>query len=507
MFWGTYKESAQLMDVYDRNQKTFGDLKDKNSMNTDTVHQVSNKFLKIILLVCLNSILINSTLASPSLGCDYFASPTGAGNGLSQSSPFKIADFWSNASPGKTLCLLDGTYSGTDSVIDPPDNLNGSSGNPITVKALNEGKATLDGQDARRPVYLRYNDHFVLEGFNAHSSSEMVVGVVRSTNVTVRRVVAWDAEDGNGEVFGVHFDTSAILLEDVAAFGIARKIFSASQGGNDVVCRRCWGRWEGSHVLGPKMTYTLAYNNYDMTIENSIGTWSGERMQQTYQLHCDAGTQNSKCGQTYSNYAVDQPYGVFAMDRYGDWRSKLLGSIAYVTPSDRFPAPQLNVAYGEGSIEYNNNIAFMDSGSFPNKKAFALYNHTGSPDLLARNLTSIGGASSLFGPEWSISNIEEGGTSSDVGSVFTSPIGAQVCTRYKDRVLTEEPLWPWPMDQRIKEAITQSGHRSVTYGMADDTGYVTHAIEQMLGPIPSQCKTGSGASAPEPPTNLQFVDN
>ena len=32
------------------------------------------------------------------------------------------------------------------------------------------------------------------------------------------------------------------------------------------------------------MTYTLAYNNYNMTCENCIGTWSGERMKQTYTL-------------------------------------------------------------------------------------------------------------------------------------------------------------------------------------------------------------------------------
>src|SRR3989344_2390269 len=69
--------------------------------------------------------------------CTHYASPTGGGNGLSQSSPFQIANFWSQASPGKTLCLLDGTYTGANSMITPPENLNGTASAKITLKVLN----------------------------------------------------------------------------------------------------------------------------------------------------------------------------------------------------------------------------------------------------------------------------------------------------------------------------------------------------------------------------------
>ena len=67
------------------------------------------------------------------------------------------------------------------------------------------------------------------------------------------------------------------------------KSLHSSQGGNFTTCRRCWGRWEGSHHFGPKLTYTLAYNNYNMIIENSLGTWSGEKMRENYTLQCPAG--------------------------------------------------------------------------------------------------------------------------------------------------------------------------------------------------------------------------
>ena len=215
--------------------------------------------------------------ATLSTSCNYFASPNGTGNGLSASSPFKVSRFWPVAAPGKTLCLLDGVYTGSESMIDPPDNLSGTAGRPITVRALSDGKATINGQGIRRPVLLNLNNYFVLEGFNAHSSIEGVVRVTRSSYNVIRRVAAWDAFDGNHAVVSAGSSVH-ILFEDVAAWGIGRKIFSASQGGNHVTCRRCWGRWEGSHEVGPKLTYSLAYNNYDMIIENSIGTWSGEKM-------------------------------------------------------------------------------------------------------------------------------------------------------------------------------------------------------------------------------------
>src|SRR5262245_53655853 len=58
--------------------------------------------------------------------CTHYASPTGAGarDGSSPNNAFQIADFWPVAGPGKTLCLLDGTYRGDRSMVNPPDGLN-----------------------------------------------------------------------------------------------------------------------------------------------------------------------------------------------------------------------------------------------------------------------------------------------------------------------------------------------------------------------------------------------
>ena len=53
-----------------------------------------------------------------------------------------------------------------------------------------------------------------------------------------------------------------------------------------------------------------------------------------------------------------------------------------------------------------------------------------------------------------------------------------ICKRYVNGQFTNDPLWPWPMNQRIKDALVQSGRAPVD---------ITATMEQLFGPIPSQC--------------------
>ncbi len=110
------------------------------------------------------------------------------------------------------------------------------------------------------------------------------------------------------------------------------------------------------------MTYTLAYNNYNMTCENCIGTWSGERMKQTYVLLDYYGKPWTGRGAgTYTDYAVDQPYGIFGIDALtGDKnaRTKLLGSIAYVRGGDRFAPSQAIFVTKVDSVEVADTVVY-----------------------------------------------------------------------------------------------------------------------------------------------------
>ena len=105
-------------------------------------------------------------------------------------------------------------------MINPPEDLNGTSSQKITVKALNDGAVRIDGQGVNFPVSLLQNSYFVLEGFDANASAGDVIHTSSSAdNNVVRRVCAWDANtNGNNVVFSVNYGSSN-LLEDVCGFG------------------------------------------------------------------------------------------------------------------------------------------------------------------------------------------------------------------------------------------------------------------------------------------------
>jgi hypothetical protein len=437
--------------------------------------------------------------------CNYYASPTGSGNGTSPDQPFRVSDFWRVAKPGATLCLADGTYRG-DSMISPPRGVSGRDGTPITVRALHDGKVLVDGEGSRKPVALSGNDWFVVAGVNACCSSESVVEVLRSNHSVIRRVVGWDAADGNHMIFGVHFGEHN-LLEDVAGWGIARKVFSSSQQGNFTTVRRAWGRWEGSHVTGPKSVYSLAYNNYNMLIENAIGTWSGERMKESYVLlDYDGKPWTGRGGGTYQNHDVNQPYAIFGMDvlKEEDKKAKarLFGSLAYVTAGDAFKAQRLVFVQNMDAIEIADVLAYIEPGSYPRTRTFDLYGlrtltafgASAGVGLSARNITSIGGAGIHIGDEWQTQNVLEGPSPAVYGSAenaFHTTRGANLCYRYVDGVRTTRPLWPWPMNQRIKDALVQSGRQPVD---------VTATVEKMLGKIPQECREPESPGASGTPS-------
>ncbi len=45
-----------------------------------------------------------------------------------------------------------------------------------------------------------------------------------------------------------------------------------------------------------------------------------------------------------------------------------------------------------------------------------------------------------------------------VGNLLRAPGGTKFVHRYENGVLTDQPLWSWPMDQRIIEAMKLAGY-------------------------------------------------
>lgn len=372
-------------------------------------------------------------------------------------------------------------------MISPPAKLNGSSGAPITVRALNDGKAWIDGQGSGVPIRLYQNNWFVIEGVNACCSKQDVVAIFQSSHNIIRRVAAWNAADANRMIFALAGGADN-LLEDVAGWGIARKILESCCNANFTTVRRFWGRWDGSHFVGPKMTLSLAYDNTDMLVENAIGTWSGSAMKHTYNLDCDPGTPYRLCGKTFTDHQVDQPQGIFSIDGMTtpdkEARSKLLGSIAYVQDTDTYSYSYLYLINRLDSIRLENNAAYIKPGFYKNVKPFGLLAEgVAGNHLIANKLTGFG-ASASFISGWQTTNLVQGISSKTVYSsgegIFNTTRGANLCYRYQDGAQTTRPLWPWPMNQRILDAMSQSGRAPVN---------VTGTIEAMFGAIPTQCKT------------------
>jgi hypothetical protein len=451
--------------------------------------------------------------------CDYYASPKGGSSGASASAPFRISNFWNVAQPGKTLCLLDGSYRGADSMVAPGADVPGLSGtrdNPIIVRALNDGAVTIDGQFARIPVRLKGNSWWVIEGINAKNSNGPVLTIDGgSNNTVVRRSIFWDAHIAkNVSVVGVSGATSDVLLEDVAAFGAGRKVFSASQGPQRTVFRRVWGRWEGSTTQGPKASVTMQYNTDGTTCENCLMTWSSESMPATYTLtNVRGATLNSA-----PRSSIEQPVPLYTQDFPKPLCSHatILGSIGYVKAGDRwggFPALIMQGKFQQSCVTVKHTLMVMSPSNpaFGATQGFLMNPVTiGRPtpgtNNVANNTTSIRGKADAWNTFQH--TLHSAGTS--LGAVAnpwtTTGEGANLCYRWMNGALTSIPLWPWPMNERIKAATAAAGAYGAGYpasvvGCGPEQGScvgggatrtetdVTGDIETLLGPIAPHCKS------------------
>lgn len=452
----------------------------------------------------------------------YYADPAGTGSTCSVGSPGTVVDCINILVPGDTLYLNDGTYTGADYMIDfgsasNHGNIDGSDGSPITIKALNDGMVTIDGGDTNRPIRVGQggggaNDWIVIEGFNAHSSSSEVVQVIYSSNVSIKRVVAWDAKNpGNNTVFFTN-DGTNVLFEDCAGWGTGRKIFGLYQG-TDTTFRRCFGRFtkhNSETIPAVKETFTLNYYSDGSIIENCIGTWD-------------------------EISGSDQPnaYAIMSTDQNSTGDSfKLLGSIFYSLDSQTATTTlnyivELGLGYGYhdfDTLEIKDVLAYTDRGSY----IATFFIDPSDTVVTASYLTSFGGSGYQAADDFSVNfitagqgwsgsiaggtvnhsivqgadnygvsvgddydyiafydntsgNWESGSAPSNnttsnpdlvgnCGNIFqydcttnrpevaSQDVGAKIQYRYVDGVLTGDELWPWPMNDRIAAALVASGY-------------------------------------------------
>src|SRR4030095_5728340 len=279
----------------------------------------------IMILLCALWIALTAEMALGQAQGTHWASPGGTGTGLSQSTPFKITDFWSVAQPGHTLCLLNGTYNEApvnQSVINVT--VSGTANNRITIKALNDGLVNIDGQYVNQPIAIGEHSYITLEGMDAYNSGWGVItagaGSQGGTGIILRRMIAWNANSTlNVHIIQMDYTTDS-LVEDSAAFGDGRSNYIAYDATRPKL-RRFWGMFEADQGTGgPNKSIQVAYRSTGELVENVIATYNAR---------------TTGCGAVHPATCQPNPYGPIVLGTEGQ-NHRILGSITYLKSTDNF---------------------------------------------------------------------------------------------------------------------------------------------------------------------------
>lgn len=437
----------------------------------------------LLLVVGLTLLLRPTPQTTPLV---FYASPTGSGTACTETAPCRVADWWPLAQPGATLLLLDGTYRRSQGgAIDPPESLAGAAGAPITVRALHDGGVTIDAESGFAVYLAPSNAYWHIAGINAHTGGEALYRV-RGDHTRLSRVIGWNGTSGQADSTIFSFDAEDTVCEDCAAWGTnVRKVFTATQSSAQgqmqqfTGFRRAWGEWN-DHPSGlscPNNTFQVAYRSRQQRFENVIGTVRVTGDVCDFEAVIDA---------SYDCNATDMQTG-----------SQVLGSLFYVPNSTPFPSP------GSGTVVF---AACISTLTYRDVAAVLGSEHTTQRPFDFRNATSVtqetgnvcerclgihAGTPSVNqdGSGWAMPGFREGRTvaeAMDGQSVYDALPG--LCREYQDGILSDTPLWPWKMNQRILDARRASGAPAVD---------VTATVEALLGKIPPECR--SDHKPPIPP--------
>jgi hypothetical protein len=482
-----------------------------------------------------------------------YASATGTGSApCTASARCPVATALAAAVPGDVVELLGSTmtgpvvYRGGSAMIDPPTGASGKEGRPITVRCSVDGGCLLDGQFKRIPIRLaRNNDWWVVEGITAKNGSQGLVSVRGSNNI-VRRVVAWDAQFDapNGSYTFSCFGGVNNLFEDVAGFGIATWIFTHSQN-REGPCtfRRAWGRFEGT-ADGRRAGATfggLFYNAYRSTCDNCLAELAPNTgLTRFTVIHptptSETGCPNRTCtdgappipNSPINQSRMDPPHAVAPTN---DFDGFVGGSLVYVrapanlsrmltTDSTAIQgvagAALMYMAAGRrgGNITFKDVLWIVDPShpQFDHIRALNLKKRDYSSNMYLTNVSTVAGAVDIIDTSaawkqgaWVTSNLVHAtslaGLNSANANPWTGTAGANLCYRYVNRVRQDgtagtiaQPLWPWPMNDRIRAATAAAGAYSGpctgcvgTFPTRTETD-VTAIVEELLGPIPASCR-------------------
>jgi hypothetical protein len=421
------------------------------------------------------------TPPAPQTGKTYYLAPGGsdAASGTLAAPWATFRKAWQLLQPGDTLFLLDGTYTPGTTGVMQPNVRNGLPGKPITIKALHDGMATIDGQHQAVPVKLGdnwgnggpYGDWYVVEGIVARNGTDGVFSIKGHHNV-VRRVSVYDGDtDANTQNLLIMGDAN--LVEDVVVAGTGRymiDVYGGGEGhGSGNTVRRAftmWKSWDGRRFCGvtwPNGNQIGVYNASNTTIENAIAY--GRALTGIFIQANDANAKATN----------NQILGSMALLMGRDYDGSIWRYGSPTWPNPTRPGPTAN-PYAPGA---NCDTAVTDLGGSNQRTGFELWGQGLLVDNVYRDVLAVGNmgygltVARPSGPGGVRTLIDHatiydnGGNNllldgSDV-TVTNSRIagsqwanqgeGARFQYRYVDRQLTDVPLLPWPMEARIRSEL------------------------------------------------------
>ena len=425
--------------------------------------------------------------------CTAWASPQGSGSSCAESSPCNIGTWLSSkAAPGGVLCMKDGEYRG-DSQMLVFSGKSGAAGSPITVRALNDGKVLINGEHQRRPIDCAAS-YITVIGVNAKDGNDTTM-VVRGSNCTIQRVVAWSAAPADGAIENiVDVGGSHNVLEDIGSFGFGRKIIACGARGGDGpnTVRRAWAEHSGAPYGAaqgnPTESLEVGYNQNRCTAENIIAR------------------------RNILSSATEPEAAIHGFSTVG---SAILGSIAYANAADNYDTnillnitPEAGSHAGSGHVTSDmlvQDIVLYAEQSHGDIRGMQIDGGLGSTGNVAKRIVAVTpqGAGSCGGSGWNCSEIYGGKTLAQAlpGKTVWDTLPG-ICKKVVNREITNEGLWPFPMSERIKAAYSQAKM---------PTRDVTKHVNATLGAPPEKCLSSNvtpippnpPATVPVPPTNVQ----
>lgn len=334
---------------------------------------------------------------------------------------------------GDTLVLLNGVYM-RNYMIDPPS---GSTEQHTTIRADHDGEAVVDldfdtgvpgSSDA---ALIITSEHVTVEGLKLLNGQE-AVAILSGSDLVIRRTAFGNAAGGTYD---------SVLIEDCWMWGQARALVQVS--GMNITLRRIVMRndyYPGEH----ESNEVLLYGAQHVIVENAIS------------LDFNPAVHTEHVREGYS--AVDHNfYGCIAVNLPdeplgGYWGFEL--AVANAENCVAWDIPQNGFRQEGWNAEYH--IDHVTAGAIES-------------DPISVNNMPV--TQSLTNPSLQYLVLPEGEN------------GATITHRYHDGVVTDEVLWPWPNEARIKADFAESFENMPLEYQNADRGFVVEGTGLYGGPI------------------------